>query len=137
MIRERLFLMAKSVMIALIASVVSWLYLLAFSVWVGGELASPGYQGVMFYGSLVGCFVVGLPVALLVFWMSHKHILASPETLAMIVVLAGIMMVLASYVIGERQGVILLGVPAIFASATFGILGWFWIIRPLRGNSHG
>lgn len=88
----------------------------------------------MLYGSLTGSFAIGLPVALLVFWMSHRHLAASPTVLAMIVVLAGIMMLLASFVIGDAEGMIVLGVPAFLAAATFGVLGWFWIIRPMRNS---
>ena len=50
----------------------------------------------------------------------------------MIAVLAGIMMVLASYAIGEGGGILFLGIPAFLAALTYGILGWFWILRPLR-----
>ena len=122
----------KSIIITICAALMAWGYLLAFSLYSGGDLAAPGSRGIMLYGSLIGSFAIGLPVALLVFWMSRDHLAASPVTLAMFVVLAGIMMLLASFVIGDVEGMIVLGTPAFLAAATFGVLGWFWIIRPMR-----
>ncbi|BDW82647.1 hypothetical protein MACH24_20850 [Erythrobacter sp. Dej080120_24] len=124
----------KAMIIAIVAALIAWAYLLAFSEISGGDSVAPGSREIMLYGSLTGSFAIGLPVALLVFWMSHRHLAASPTTLAMIVVLAGIMMLLASFVIGDAEGMIVLGVPAFLAAATFGVLGWFWIIRPMRNS---
>lgn len=50
----------------------------------------------------------------------------------MVAVLAGIMMILTSYVIGDEMGVLVLGIPAFLAALTYGILGWFWILKPLQ-----
>lgn len=131
-----LVIFGKAIIIAICAALVAWGYLLAFSQYSGGDLATPGYRGVMLYGSLIGSFAIGLPVALLVFWLSHRHLVGSPFTLAIIVVLSGIMMILASFVIGDSGGVIVLGLPAFMAAATFGLLGWFWILKPLREMRH-
>ncbi|MEM1289721.1 MAG: hypothetical protein AAGH60_15330 [Pseudomonadota bacterium] len=82
--------------------------------------------------ALFGSFTIGLPVALLTFLLSWRHLAQSPATLAMVAVLAGIMMILTSYVIGDEMGVLVLGLPAFVAALTYGILGWFWILKPLR-----
>ncbi len=127
----------KSILIALVAAGVAWGYLLAFARFNGSESAVPGYSTMALYGSMLGSFVIGLPVSLLVFWMSHKHLVRSPTTLAMVAVLAGIMMILASFVIGDREAVLVMGVPAFLAAITFGLCGWFWILRPMREASDG
>ena len=41
-------------------------------------------------------------------------------------------MVLTSYAIADEEGVFLLGIPAFIAALTYGILGWFWILKPLQ-----
>ena len=125
-------LLAKSVLIALLAALSAWAYLLVLSLYTGGQVATSGYRATMLYGSLIGSFSIGLPIALLTYWMSHRHLKASPRTLAMISLLAGVMMLLASYAIGDRAAAVMLGIPAFFAATTFGIFGWFWIVKPAR-----
>lgn len=129
-------LIGKSVLITIAAALAAWLYLIGFASYGEGEISTRGYVGLLLYGSLAGSFAIGLPVALLVFWMSHRHLVASPITLAMIVALSGIMMLLASFVIGDIEGMIMLGTPAFLAAVTFGVLGWLWIVAPLRKERH-
>lgn len=131
---EILTLIGKSVLIAIAAALAAWFYLIGFAGISGGELSTRGYIGVMLYGSLAGSFGLGLPIALMVYWMTRKHLVQSPKLLAMIALLAGIMMILASYVIGQQEGVVLLGMPAFFAALTFGGLGWFWIVKPMSDD---
>ena len=50
----------------------------------------------------------------------------------MVAVLAGIMLMLASFVLADEAGVLVLGIPAFIAVITFAVLGWFWILRPMR-----
>ena len=82
--------------------------------------------------SVMSSFLIGLPVALLIFALSWRQLMNSPTQMAMTTVLAGIMMVLTSFAIGDEAGVLLLGIPAFIAALTYGILGWFWILKPLR-----
>lgn len=133
-VTDVLTLVGKSVLIAIAAALAAWLYLLGFAGISGGELSTRGYVGVMLYGSLAGSFGLGLPIALMVYWMASHHLAQSPKLLAMIALLAGIMMILASYVIGQEEGVVLLGMPAFFAALTFGGLGWLWIVKPIRNG---
>ncbi len=130
--------LGKSILIALCAGMASWFYLILLaSFYPTWEMDGEALGGTFFYTAL-GSLVIGLPIALLTFWMSRRHLVKSPTTLAMIAVLAGIMMVLASFVIGDRNGVIVLGIPAFVSACTFGLLGWFWIVRPMRGEGvHG
>ena len=93
--------------------------------------------GLIFGFALLGSMAIGLPVALLTFIFASKHLAQSPATLAMIAVLAGIMLVLASFVVGDEAGVYLLGLPAFAASLTYALLGWFWVVRPLRKKPLG
>ena len=82
--------------------------------------------------SVMSSFLIGLPVALLIFALSWRQLMNSPTQMAMTTVLAGIMMVLTSFAIGDEAGVLLLGIPAFIAALTYGILGWFWILKPQR-----
>ena len=127
----------KSIVIALVAAGVAWVYLLAFARFNGSENTVPAYPAMALYGSMLGSFMIGLPVSVLVFWMSHKHLVKSPTTLAMIAVIAGIMMILASFVVGDREAVLVMGVPAFLAAITFGVCGWFWILKPMREAPRG
>ncbi len=85
--------------------------------------------------TLIGSFSIGLPVSMLTYLFSSKHLAQSPQTVAMVAVLAGIMMILASYAIGDEEAVLILGIPAFIAALTYGVLGWFWILKPLRKRS--
>ena len=123
--------LAKSIVIAVCAGFAASAYLAGFDHLVDDQLSGRGILETMIIGAVALSVMLGLPIALLVFWMAHKHLVQSPNTLAMIALLAGIMMVLASFVIGERQGVILLGVPASIAAVTYALLGWLWILKPM------
>lgn len=125
-------LLGKSVVIALCAAVVAWFYLLAMVSYSGADLLDTSYSGLMLQGTLLGSLTIGLPVSLLTLSMARRHLLQSPRTLAMIVALAGVMMVLASYALAEREGMIMLGAPAFLAAIVYGAMGWFWILRPMR-----
>ncbi|MEM6856238.1 MAG: hypothetical protein AAF559_00070 [Pseudomonadota bacterium] len=81
--------------------------------------------------------IIGLPVALLTYLFARRHLEQSPATLAMIAVLAGIIMVLTSYAIGDEETVLNLGIPAFAAAITYGILGWFWIVKPQGPGARG
>lgn len=91
----------------------------------------------MFWVGLAGNFVVGLPVAVLVYVLARKHLVQAPATLATISVLAGVMLILASFVIGDTRGALIFGLPAFASAITFGAAGYLLLIRPQRprGNA--
>ncbi|MHA7818349.1 MAG: hypothetical protein ACX930_01745 [Erythrobacter sp.] len=129
-------LIGKSITIAILAAVAAWAYLYAFTLsrdglqaldWALGEASIAS-----FLMALLGTFAVGLPVALFTYRFSAAHLAQSFTTLATVAVLAGIMLVLASYVLAREAGVLVLGIPAFIASITFALLGWFWILKPMR-----
>ena len=124
--------LGKSVVIALCAAFAAWLYLLAMARYSGADLFETSYSVLTLQGSLLGSLTIGLPISLLTLSMARRHLLESPKTLAMIVALAGVMMVLASYTLAEREGMIMLGIPAFLAALIYGVMGWFWIMRPMR-----
>ena len=137
---KSLALIGKSIVIAFLAAVAATTYIFAgFGLALGpGDAITLHSEPllVMFGVALVGCFAIGLPIAFLTFAFSARHLAQSPTTMAMVTVLAGIMMVLASYVVADETGVYTLGIPAFIAALTFGVLGWYWILRPLRGGAH-
>ena len=126
----------KSLAIAVCAALMATLYFGALSEIQHPSLA--GYEmtwvraGVTLMLTLFASFAIGLPIALLTFLFSSQHLAKSPTALAMVCVLAGIMMVLASFALADQRGVVTLGIPAFIAALTYGILGWFWILKPLR-----
>lgn len=123
---------AKALIIALSAGILAWLPLaISWVLGMDGELGLPAALSALPF-ALFGSFCVGLPVAVLTFFLSWRHLARSPTTLAMIAVLAGIMMILTSYAIADEAGVVTLGVPAFIAAVTYGLLGWFWILKPIR-----
>ncbi|MEO0461869.1 MAG: hypothetical protein AAF127_01980 [Pseudomonadota bacterium] len=95
-------------------------------------MSDPG--GLLFALALIGSFGIGLPVALLVLWLAGKQIAQNPQILAMIVALSAIMLMLASFAVGGEIAMFTLGLPSALAALTYGILGWFWILRPLRNT---
>lgn len=127
--------LSKFLIIAVCAGVLAAMFLLSLE---GiDNLSRQREVSVELFGALVAVsvmssFAIGLPVALLIFALSWRQLMTSPTTLAMTTILAGIMMVLASYAIGDETGVLILGIPAFIAALTYGILGWFWILRPLQ-----
>ena len=139
--REGLVFIAKGIVIAICAAVAAWAYLFAFTLYreegAGLDWAIGEASVATFLFALLGTFAVGLPIALFTFRFSAGHLAQSFTTLAMVAVLAGIMLVLASFVVGDRAGVLVLGIPAFIAALTFGLLGWFWILRPMRGGTRG
>ena len=126
-------LIVRFALIAFVAAIAAWIPVAASFVFDGAAFGVVFYLG-LFVPALLGSFTIGYPVALLAFYLSWRHLVASPTTLAMVSVLAGIMMLLTSYAIAEEEGVLALGIPAFIAALTYGILGWFWILRPLRAS---
>jgi hypothetical protein len=116
----------KALVIALVAAVVAWLPFAIVNSLDGGLTFA------FLPMALLGSFSVGLPIAALTFVFAGKHLANSPATLAMVTVLAGIMLVLASYALASEVGVLALGIPSFIAALTFGVLGWFWVLRPMR-----
>ncbi|MEM7700573.1 MAG: hypothetical protein AAF251_01415 [Pseudomonadota bacterium] len=126
----------KAIAIAICAGLAAWGYFVAGSLGGGGladDLPRSIEVGIwLLWPTLFASFTIGFPVALLTFVLARRHLVQSPTTLAMVTVLAGIMMVLTSYWIAEEDGVLALGIPAFIAALTYGILGWFWIIKPMQ-----
>ena len=122
---------AKAIVIALIAAIMSWL--------PAGLLVGFATITTLLPTALLGSFAIGLPIAILVFCFAGAELAKSFTTLAAMTFLAGIMLLLASYAVAGEGGVKLLGIPAFIAAVTYGVLGWFWILKPLqkRDLDHG
>lgn len=129
-------ILAKAIAISVCAAAMATLYFVAALVFDTPLRTGAGYSlasaSRTFMPSLMGSFAIGLPVALMTYFLSGKHLAQSPLTVAMVAVLAGVMMILTSYALGDEEAVRILGIPAFIAALTYGILGWFWILKPLR-----
>ncbi|MEM6828178.1 MAG: hypothetical protein AAF553_09565 [Pseudomonadota bacterium] len=121
---------AKLLAIALIAA-------LAASAAFGALLAFNGAFNQTAYNAfsiaVLGSYAIGFPVAFLTFQFAGRHMAASPSTIAMIAALSSVMLLLASFAIGDVGAMYWLGIPSVIAVVTYAVLGWFWIVRPMRG----
>ncbi|MEP3420708.1 MAG: hypothetical protein ABJN35_03165 [Erythrobacter sp.] len=117
----------KANIVALLAAVAAWLPM-----------------GILFYSSngglnfnllllaLLGSFAVGLPVALLCFFMAGDYLRRSPKTVFLMANFAGIMLMLTSYAFADSFGLVFFGGPSLIAANVFAALGYLWIIKPQR-----
>ena len=104
-------LVAKGVVIAICAAVAAWAYLVALTLYQGNGAGGAAWitgeaSRASFLVALLGTFAVGLPIPLFTFRFSGKHLAQSFTSLAMVAVLAGIMLLLASFVLADEAGVI-------------------------------
>ena len=121
-----LVVLAKSLVIALVAGVAVWLPFAAIGAMTGdiGLFLLPL--------ALLGSFAVGLPVALLCFFLAGKELRRAPSTVFLMANCAGFVLLTSSAVLGDLLGLIMLGVPSFVAANIFAALGWFWILKPER-----
>ncbi len=128
-------LILRALLIALLAALAAWLplaVLVALDIDVG---IIPSYSVLLLPLALFGSFALGLPIALLVYWLAGKSLTGSPKTVFMMANLAGVMMMLASFVLAGESGIRLLGIPSWIAANVYALLGWFWILKPGRVES--
>jgi hypothetical protein len=120
-------LILRALLIAFLAGVAAWLPLvLIFYEWVEDEALT------LLPVALFGSFVIGLPIALLVYYLAKDALKRSPSAVFMLANLAGVMMILTSYFLTNRAGMLLFGVPSWIAANVYAVLGWFWILKPGR-----
>ena len=133
---EWLSFFAKGIIIAALAAITASGYVYALFFFGSGPDGAISTELLLtvFGVALVGTYSIGLPIAFFTYRFSAQHMAKSVETLAMVAVLSGIMLIIASFVVGDRLGVMYLGIPAFIAAITFAVLGWFWILRPMRAR---
>ncbi len=112
--------------VALVAAVAAWLPMGILNGIDGGLT----FQ--LFPIALLGSFAVGLPIALLCFFLAGVHLRGSPKTVFLMANLASVMLMLASFAIADQFGVIFLGIPSAIAANVFAALGYLWILKPQR-----
>ncbi|MEO0872250.1 MAG: hypothetical protein AAFY19_09900 [Pseudomonadota bacterium] len=121
--------LAKSIVIALIAGVVAWLPYGTLNALDGGLSLS------LLPLALLGSLAVGLPVALLCLFLAGAQLRRSPGTVFLMANCAGFVLLTSSAVLGDAFGLIFLGVPSFIAANIFAALGWFWILNPGRDQT--
>ena len=67
-------MLAKSIVIAVCAGFAASAYLAGFDHLVDDQLSGRGILETMIIGAVALSVMLGLPIALLVFWMAHKHL---------------------------------------------------------------
>ncbi len=121
-----LILFAKSLVIAFAAAVAAWL---PWVLVIGGD-ADSSLQ--LFAVAAVGSFAVGLPIALLTYYLAGEQLRQSAVTVFMIANMAGVMLLLVTMVLGQVFGGFVFGVPSLIGANVYAVLGWFWILKPQR-----
>ncbi|MEE4538543.1 MAG: hypothetical protein V2J51_08660 [Erythrobacter sp.] len=124
----------KGVVIAFFAAVAAWLPAAAFWTLDMDQQSRFAVATRMLPIAILGSYVVGLPVAMLTFFFARRHLIDSPKTLFLMANLSAIVMTLASYAIGDRLVVLMLGVPSFIAANTYAFFGWIWVINLIREN---
>lgn len=132
----KLAIVGKGIVIAVCAALAASLYVAVISyvymVFGIGTGFSSQAAALTLMLTLLGTFAIGLPVAVLTYLFSSKHMIRSPAVIVMIAMLSGIMCMLASFLLGREQGVLMLGIPAFVAVITFAVMGWYWVLKPQR-----
>lgn len=123
---------ARFAIIAFMAAVAAWLPVALILTWDMQSDLAPGFMISLLPMALLGSYAVGFPIAVLTFWLARKHLVHHPSTLALIAPLAGLMMTLASFLLMDGSAAVLFGVPCFIAASTYAVLGWFWILKPMR-----
>lgn len=132
----------KMAIIAACAALGAWLVAIMAMVYapLGFPFNSPGSSSgnslELFPFALIGCYAVGMPIALLIHALAGRQLARSLAAVFLIALLASIMMLLASFVIGGGDAMIILGIPASIAAFIFAGLGWLWFLEPL-GRASG
>ena len=92
--------------------------------------ATSRYMGLAFAGN----FLIGLPVAFLV----YRMVRGSPDVglwhLAGLANLFALGLVFVLFVTGGAFGVVFLGIPVLLAANAYAIAGWFLVIKPERAG---
>ncbi|MEP1420639.1 MAG: hypothetical protein ABJK59_02580 [Erythrobacter sp.] len=81
--------------------------------------------------ALMGSVLVGLPIALLTYFLAAQRLSKSISIVLLAANLAGAMMVLACVALGGAFAALFLGLPSVLAANAYAVLGWFWILKPM------
>jgi len=124
--------LGKSILIALVAAIAAWAFpMLYFAIEEGSiDLGPTSLMRQASFIALMGSYCVGLPIALVTYFLARQHLMRSPNTLFTIAFLASVMMVLVCLVFGDAFVALVFGVPAAIAAWVFAVLGWLWILKP-------
>ena len=127
----------KALIIALCAAIAAWLpvaMLFAFAAGMGVD----DLQAVLirfFSFAALGSFAVGLPVALLTFQLAGHQLASKMSNVFVAANLGGVMLLLVTALLGETFGALFYGLPCVIAANIYALLGWFWILKPMREAS--
>ncbi|MEM7664476.1 MAG: hypothetical protein AAF250_01345 [Pseudomonadota bacterium] len=125
-------LIGKALLIAFAAAVAAWLPMAALLT-IDTEWALKAPYGLkLFQIALLGSFAIGLPVALMIYALAGRSLAAMPSTIFLIGLTSGLVLIVTSFFVAGEIGVLFLGMPSFFAANTFAVLGWFFVIRPMR-----
>ena len=123
---ELFVLLGKSVAIASIAAIAAW------APWAFLNQTDASQSASVLPVAFLGSFAVGLPIALLTYFLARTQLHKTPSIVFIAANLAGAVMVLVTYLLGDLFGGLFFGLPSLIAANVFATLGYFWIIKPER-----
>ncbi len=85
--------------------------------------------------ALVGCIVVGLPVATFTFFKIRDNRSIKYGSLLIIANLIAVALVALLAILAGAFGATFFGIPTNLAANAFAIAGWFIVLKPARANS--
>ncbi|BDI61147.1 hypothetical protein [Qipengyuania nanhaisediminis] len=132
-----LVVIAKSVAIAAVAALAAWLPMAIL--FASGTDGSSGatFAVQLLPVALLGSFAIGLPVALLVLFLASDTLIRKIGAVLMAANLARVMMILVTSLLWGQFGALFYGVPSWIAANVFALLGWLWILKPMREAQYG
>ncbi|MEM9084569.1 MAG: hypothetical protein AAGB23_01435 [Pseudomonadota bacterium] len=120
--------------ISLLGGIAAWLPV-TFAFETGPDSVLPRYYTLRFLPvSIAGSFGVGFPIALTVYFLAREPLSHSFSTVLLIAVLSSVVIALTAAIIFDGSAALIFGVPTLFATLTYSVLGWFWILRPMRNS---
>ena len=126
------FILLKSVMIAALAGAVATLPIaIMFSFGMDPMLAIPTGLALVGYGVALS-FLVGLPIALLVFQIVRHNQFFSIQNLFMIANGAAVCLTALAALFAGWMAVFLLGVPIFIAANIYATVGWRQVVEPYQ-----
>ena len=129
-------LIGKFLVIAFLAGLAAWVPFLFYVEmlgmdWVKGGPAMDNHL-IGLRIAMLGTFAVGLPIAIMVYFLARDSLVREPRTLLTIALLSGVMIALTGLVLEDVEAAWQMGLPTLAAAGTFAALGYIWIIKPMR-----
>lgn len=124
----------KAAVIALVAALVTGVPMAILLAWDIETSLVPTFISRLIGLAMLGSFAVGLPIALIVFFLAGSELAKNRSSVFIAANLAGVMLLITTALLGGMIGAVFYGLPSLVAANVFGALGWLWILKPMRAS---